>query len=315
MLVRSEPHVTIALCTYNGDRYLHEQLQSYLAQTHQNWSLWVSDDGSTDKTRGVLEAFRRDHGHAHKIRIMNGPRSAAAQNFLSILSNPAFPTSYVALSDQDDVWLPDKLSRGISQLESEKASDAGRPLLYGAQSLHVDSELKLIGRSRSAHAKPAFHSALVQNVISGHSAILCPSALELVRRAGVPEGIPFHDWWIYQLVTGSGGRVIIDPRPVLLYRQHESNVMGANQGLREWLHRVRVVWRSDYARWTAANVDALLACGDLLTPEARAALHTLRAGSGRWGPSRASLFLSLGLRRQTWMGTIALYLAAFLGRV
>lgn len=314
-MLRSDMHITIALCTYNGQRHLSDQLQSYLAQTHRNWSLWVSDDGSDDGTRAILEAFRRDHGQDHDIRIIDGPGQGAAANFLSLLSHPDFPRGYTALSDQDDVWLRGRLRRGLSWLMREARGAPGKPLLYGAQSFHVKDDLKVVSASRTGRARPSFCNALVQNVISGHSAMLCPRALDLVRRAGVPQDVPFHDWWIYLLVMGAGGRAVVDPRQVVLYRQHDTNMMGANRSTSAWIDRAALVLRNEYARWTTMNIAALSRLGDLLTTEARETLERFAAAPWRWGPGRVAMLRGLGLHRQSRVGTASLYLAGFLGRI
>ena len=163
---------------------------------------------------------------------------------------------------------------------------------------------RLVEPDHLAHANPA----RVLNALSAE-------ALELVRRAGVPEGIPYHDWWLYQLVSGAGGEIVIDPAKVLYYRQHLSNAMGAHQGLSARLLRARQVLGRTYANWMAANLAALDRVSGLLTPENRALIETLRAGRPRPGLSRPLTFRRLGLHRQTRLTTASLYLAAALGRV
>jgi len=300
--------ITIALCTHNGAAHLRAQLDSYLTQSHENWRLWVSDDGSTDATRAILKAFAARHGDHHEIRTINGPNRGATANYISLLCHPEFPTGTVALSDQDDVWLEDKLTRAVQGLGQ---SDA--PLLYGAQSVLTDAALRPIGTLKPGRCPPGFGNALVQNIVSGHSAALNPAALALVRRAGVPENVPFHDWWLYLLITGAGGRVIIDPAQVLLYRQHSGNTVGARHGLRAHLRRIRQLGAAQFKTWTSANADALSACETHLTPRARIMLDSFT--KARRGPARALQLRALGVRRQRPLATAGLYLAAMLGRV
>lgn len=303
--------VTIALCTYNGERHLQAQLDSYLCQTHCNWSLWVSDDNSTDGTWDILQQFKADYGARYDIRLMRGPRKGACQNYLSLLSHPEFPSGYVALSDQDDVWMRGKLMRALQRILREEPG----PLIYGAQSFHSDSGLRLIGRSRMPHGELCFGNALVQNVISGHSAVLTPEALQIVRQAGVPEGVPYHDWWLYQLVTGAGGRAIVDGREVLRYRKHDLNLIGPHAGPRALGARIRLVLGNHYRRWIETNAEALLERRALLTPHACETLEMLLASKNLWGPARVAEVRRLGLHRQSTIGTAFLYLAGALGRV
>lgn len=302
--------ITILLATWNGAAHLQEQLESYRAQTHEAWDLWVSDDGSSDATLAILEAFRAAESPRREVRIVAGPRRGHAANFLSLLCHPELPAGPVALSDQDDVWLPGKLALALAALKN-----AGPVALYGAQSIHTDQALRRIGGSRPPRGRPCFGNALTQNVVSGHSATLSAGALELVRRAGVPEGIPYHDWWLYQLVSGAGGEIVIDTAKVLYYRQHLSNAMGAHQGLSARLVRARQVLGRTYAGWVGANLAALDRVSGLLTPENRALIETLRAERPHPGLSRLLTFRRLGLHRQTRLTTASLYLAAALGRV
>lgn len=306
------PRFTILLCTCQGAAHLAEQLQSYLAQTHTAWDLWVSDDGSTDATRGILAAFAADAGaQGHAVRLVDGPRQGATRNFLSLLCHPALPAGPVALSDQDDVWLPGKLARAAAALRR-----AGPVALYGGQSRYVDAGLRPIGRSRPPRHPPCFANALTQNVVSGHSAVLSAGALALVRRAGLPAApVPYHDWWLYQLISGAGGEVIVDRETVLLYRQHGGNVMGAHRGLRAALLRAGQVLGRDYGDWIAANTQALRQCDALLTGEARARLATLEAAPRGRPLPRLRAFAGAGLHRQTRLTSAALYLAAALGRI
>lgn len=299
------PHITIALCTFNGANHLRAQLDSYLVQRHANWSLWASDDGSSDDTRAILAEFAQRYSDTHPLRIVEGPRQGVAANFMSLLCHPEFPVGLTALSDQDDVWLPEKLEYAVERLRN-----TSQICLYGAQSIHVDNKLTQVGTSSTRRAVPAFSNALVQNIISGHSAVLSPAFLDLVRRAGMPRDIPYHDWWLYMLATGAGGRVIMDERATLLYRQHDDNLLGAHSGWRASLARARQVMGSTYASWLDANTAALIRCKPLLDP---AASTTLDQFSLR--PRSLGRMVQHNIKRQGTIGTACLYLAAGLGRI
>lgn len=305
------PHITILLCTANGAQFLSEQLESYCAQTHQDWSLWISDDGSVDSTGDIIRAFQERHGRDREIRLVAGPRQGAAANFMSLLCHPDLPEGVVALSDQDDVWLPDKLARAAACL-AKAAPDM--PLIYGAQSTHVAEDLTPLGASRPPRRAAGFCNALTQNIVSGHSTVLNAAALALVRRAGIPAEIMFHDWWLYQLISGAGGAVHIDDARVLLYRQHGVNVMGAHRGLRARAGRVAMVLGRTYGQWIHANIQALSRTEALMTPENRHVLETVQSGLGR-GPVSLVHLWRAGLYRQTGVGTALFYMAALLGRL
>lgn len=304
-------HVTILMATRNGAAHLAAQLDSLLAQSHGNWSLWVSDDGSTDATRSILAEFGRAQP-GRLARLVEGPRAGtAAQNFLSLMCHPDLPPGPVALADQDDVWLRGKLARALRRMA---AAPAGVPCLYAAESILTDEALTPFARSREPDARPSFGNALVQNLFGGHSAMLNADALALVRAAGLPQGVAHHDWWLYQLVAGAGGACLLDPLPVVLYRQHAGNQIGAAGGLRAGLTRARSILARDYGRWIAAHAEALRRVSPLLTPAARVKLAALAAAPGL-GPGRLATFHRHGLRRSTRAGDLALAVGVLTGRV
>jgi len=307
------PAVVIALCTLNGARWLPEQLDSIAAQEMTDWVLWASDDGSTDDTPAILDGFAaRFPG---RVRRLAGPRRGAAAHYLGLICHPDLPlgpATHLALSDQDDIWQPAKLGRALDFLARQP--DRGqRPLIYGAQSLHIGEGGRVTGRSRRPHRPVSLRNAVVQNMVSGHSLMLDPLALALARQAGVPPGLGFQDWWLSFLVLACGGRAAIDLEEVLLYRQHGANLMGAPQGLGALRSRLGLLMRSDFARWVAANLAGLEAPGLPLTPEAQRLRGLLAGGGG--GPARLARVIRAGLYRQSRPETALIWLAALLGRV
>ena len=103
--------VLILLASFNGGKFLEQQLDSFSAQTHEHWNLLVSDDGSSDNTLDILARFQAKLEGRHNVSVVDGPRSGCANNFLSLLKRIPNDSSLVAMSDQDDVWLPEKLGK------------------------------------------------------------------------------------------------------------------------------------------------------------------------------------------------------------
>ena len=301
------PGVTILLASYQGAKHLAGQLDSIRAQDHAKWALWVSDDGSTDGTREIIEAFRRETP-THDIRLVQGPRRGAAANFLSLMCHPDLQPGHVALADQDDLWYPHKLRHALMALMPHEG-----PAIHSAQSRHVDTQGHPLGFSRAHSGPPSFGNALVQNRVAGHCAVLNPAALALVRAIG-PVEVPFHDWWLYLLVTGAGGTITVSPEVVLDYRQHRENVLGAHRGLPARLARVTMVLDSTYRDWQAQNHRALTLARPFLTPAARELMDAFDAAPAR-GINRARTQARLGLTRDRLSSTTILRLAALLGRV
>lgn len=305
------PHVRILMATRNGARHLEAQLASIAAQTHKDWSLWVSDDGSTDDTRRIVEDF----GRIHPVRLVAGPqRGTGAQNFLALLNHPDLPPGPVALADQDDVWLKGKLARALRRMTSAARDGVARPVLYAAESMLTDDALRRLRVSRGVGARAGFANALVQNLFGGHTTVMNAEALALVRAAGLQDRVGFHDWWIYQLVSGAGGTLVLDPLPMALYRQHGENEFGASGGSTGTQRRIRMLLRREFLEIMAAHADALAEVTDLLTPEAKATLAAFRAAPVA-GPGRVAALRRLGIARASSAGTAAFLTAALLGRM
>jgi glycosyltransferase involved in cell wall biosynthesis len=120
------PSVAILLCTYNGARFVKGQLDSYERQDHQNWQLWVSDDGSADETLSILEEYK-NKWPKNKLKLFVGPQKGFAANYLSLVLRKEIIADYYAFSDQDDIWQDTKLSRAIKLL---KNAEQKSPALY-----------------------------------------------------------------------------------------------------------------------------------------------------------------------------------------
>ena len=132
------PEIRILLALYRSEPYLREQLDSFAAQDWPNWSLIVSDDGiGLDGSQVILDEFAAAHPE-RRIERRRGPERGFAPNFLSLLAGLPEGTTHAALSDHDDVWFPDKLSRAMAAIE---AHPIDRPVLYCAATTVCDSAL------------------------------------------------------------------------------------------------------------------------------------------------------------------------------
>jgi hypothetical protein len=318
-------HVQILMCTWNGAPHLAAQFRSFLDQDHADWSLWVRDDGSTDATLSLLHSFRAAHPD-RQITIAAGAAEArgnqtpdqalgSAGNFLTLLADPRRPAGTVAFADQDDVWLPHKLSRALAVL----GPDPG-PAVYASRTIHTDAALLPRGLSTLHPGPPGFRNALVQNVLGGNTIVMNPAATALLRStcpaALAGPGVPFHDWWVYLVATGAGARVTNDAEPGLFYRQHGRNVLGAHQGLRGGLARLGSVRAGEWSGWIDRNLAALSAVAAHLTPENRALLAAFADLRSTPGPlARCRSLSRLGIRRQTGAGNLMLAALALAGRL
>ncbi|MEM9966717.1 MAG: glycosyltransferase [Pseudomonadota bacterium] len=303
--------VTILMSVLNGAAHLPAQLRSIAAQSHQQWRLICSDDGSTDASLSLLSCFKDTQ--KQQVQLQRGPENGFAANYLSLLATLPRDVEYVALADQDDIWHADKLARALILLPRSMK----HPALYCARQWYWRE------RDGSAIASPrrgrpfSFRNALVENVATGNTIMLNPQAARLARRYTTEaKGIFAHDWWLYQLVTGIGGKIIFDNGPPpLLYRQHDRNAIGINFGLLSQLSRKMQVIKGVYAARITAHLRALNTISPIFTKEARESLIEFN-DARRAGISQRLYQLSKsGAYRQSWQGTLGLWGAASLGRI
>ena len=307
--------VVILMGVYDGADTLPVQLQSFADQTHPQWQVLAGDDGSRDASRALIEDF----GQTHRATCLAGPGRGAAANFLFLAAEAGTraPGSWIAFADQDDQWLPGKLSRAIAALQ---AVAPGQPALYCSRTWITDENLQGRRLSPPRPKPPGFANALVQNIAAGNTIVLNAAASRLISEAAreVTEktgGVVVHDWWVYQVITGVGGVVIHDDEPSLLYRQHPANQIGANDHLRARARRIAMIFRGTWRAWNETNLAALRALAPRLSPENRAFLEDFAAARAAPLPGRVVRFARLGLYRQGLGGQIAMWLAIVLGRL
>jgi hypothetical protein len=202
----------------------------------------------------------------------------------------------VAFADQDDVWLPEKLARGMAALAEVPAA---QPALYFTRQILVDAALHRIGLSAPLHVRPGFPAALTQNVAAGCTVMLNRAGAALVAGSHPPDST-LHDWWSYILISAAGGRILPDAEPTILYRQHGGNSIGAaSSRLRRAIAAARRGPRP-FMRDFARHVESLTEHAALLSPAARQDLAVLRAAVAG-GPAQRLHGLRLpGLQRNHW---------------
>lgn len=305
------PLVAILLCTYNGARFLAEQLDSLEAQTHQNWVVIASDDGSTDQTLEVLKQYQTKWP-AGKLSIRSGPQKDFCQNFLSLACDPEIKSDYYAFCDQDDVWLPSKLSIALENIADNQEGQT--PYLYSGRTIYVDDQLKPCGISPLFVFPKTFRNALVQSIAGGNTMVFNQSAKSLIEQAG-PLEVVSHDWWIYLLITGVEGVVFYDPVPQVLYRQHAHALVGGNNSILARMERFWMLLQGRFQNWNTQNINALKQVNHLLVKNHQEILILFELIRGAGIKDRFRLIEVCGLYRQTRRGTLSLYLAALLRKI
>ncbi|SCW77200.1 Glycosyl transferase family 2 [Lachnospiraceae bacterium C10] len=213
----SKSNVAVLLSSYNGEKYIREQLNSVIHQEGVNVDLFVRDDGSTDSTRDILE---QEYGE--KIHIIQGENIGVIKSFFEIIK-VAEKYDYYALCDQDDVWDCDKLQVAVECLDNHQDVEA----LYLSTTRVVDEQLNVIEETSSRIEKKVYDpiKVLVGNNATGCTMVFNSKLRDLVA-AYIPERVIMHDHWIYMICILCGGYVFFDKTPHISYRQHGNNELG-----------------------------------------------------------------------------------------
>jgi glycosyltransferase involved in cell wall biosynthesis len=302
--------VAILMCTKNGAAFIDDQLKSIADQTHENWSLIVSDDGSDDGTLAKLKGFAAVR--PQKITIRKGPEKGVCVNFLSLANDPSIRADYFAFSDQDDVWEPDKLRRALACLACVRADVPG---MYCGRTELMGADKQSYGLSPLFTRLPAFQNALVESLGGGNTMVFNRATKKILEEAAT-LAVVVHDWWVYQLVSAAGGIVYYDPQPMLKYRQHSVNVIGSDGGWRGRIVRLRPILAGRFRDWNDANIAALEKLpAHLITPANREILQLFM--KARRAPLLQRLYFlkKSGIYRQTLFGNFALSVAAILKKI
>jgi glycosyltransferase involved in cell wall biosynthesis len=308
---RGDSHVAILMSTLQGERFLGPQLDSIAVQSHADWHLHVSDDGSTDATLELLAEYRRDWG-SDRMSIRSGPRRGFCLNFLSLACASDIDAAYYAYSDQDDLWSAAKLERAVDWISSVPQEV---PALYCGRTRLVDERGRPIGRS-PLFARPAnFENALVQSIAGGNTMLFNRKARELLVEAGPDLDVQTHDWWAYLVVSGCGGIVRYDTEPMVDYRQHDSNLVGSNVTLAGRALRVRRLVEGRFREMNSRNLEALGRLRHRLSPQTTRVLSHFKSARNSSLPARVAGILRSGVYCQTTLGNMGLAAATVLRKL
>jgi len=221
--------VQILLATCNGAAYLPTQLDSILGQTYGDWLLLIRDDGSTDGTRAILADYRTKYPDKIVILPEDGKKLGACGSFAELMATA--DADYLLFCDQDDFWLPEKLACDLEKMAAmERQFGAALPLLVHSDLVVTDASLCIVQPSlwRFQHTQPEYSNCLnrllVQNYATGCTIMINRAARDCALP--VPAAAVMHDWWL-TLVTAAFGQVGYLDKPLVFYRQHGLNDVGA----------------------------------------------------------------------------------------
>jgi glycosyltransferase involved in cell wall biosynthesis len=208
------------MSSYNGEKYIEKQVDSILAQRKVDVSLLIRDDGSKDSTPGIL---RRLEEKDKRIKCILEDNIGVKKSFLKLVQLANSKVEYYAFSDQDDIWIDNKLQVAVDRLSKESDSC---PLIYGsAVSLYLNG--KILGEKFKC-PQLDLGNFLIKNYYPGCTMLFNRKLKKLIDKVDYDNlnTFPLHDHWLNLVCTACGGKVIIDQASYVMYRQHESNVIG-----------------------------------------------------------------------------------------
>ena len=225
--------VNILMSTYNGQQFLAEQIRSIQDQSYTDWTLFIRDDGSSDNTKEILKDFEHQDSRIHLIDNDKSDNLGVIKSFHKLVNHDR--ADYYFFSDQDDVWLPNKLELSLKEAQNYLAD---LPLMVYMDLKVVNQDLEIMTesmvKSQSHHANTELVQELTENTVTGGVAMINHALAEMWQET---DDILMHDWYLALLASAFGNLVFID-QPGELYRQHSDNVLGArtlSKRFKKWI--------------------------------------------------------------------------------
>ena len=308
----SDQSVNILLSTFNGETYLWQQFESFLAQEYRPVVIHLRDDASNDKSVEIASAFAGSLAQDQNIQVKveAAQHLGVVESFFELLKNSDPNCAYYAFADQDDVWLDRKLSRAVAKIKQTKTD---KPLLYFSRLHYVDKDLN----SRGLSVPPkilGLGNALVNNVVPGCSLVMNKALRDLLVTE-LPQKCLMHDWWVY-LVASAMGEVIFDSEATILYRQHDNNVVGGTLNpVKNFYRRMRRFMKRRKFQLSDQAAELLRIYGERMSPQAKGLVENfVRTKKSFFARVFFALNPKNGLKRQSSFDNLLLRFLIIIGR-
>lgn len=219
--------IDILLASYNGEKYISEQIDSIINQTYRDWFLYIKDDCSTDNTIDIILEYEKKYKDKIKVILSDKPSGSAKDNFFSMLQHSK--GNYIMTCDQDDIWLPDKIKVTFNKMKETESKNINSPILVHSDLKVADEKLNLISDSllkllNLDSNRNKINNLLVQNIVTGCTVMVNRCLLNYIENP--PKHAVMHDWWM-ALIASSLGTIVFIETPTIMYRQHGNNSVGA----------------------------------------------------------------------------------------
>jgi len=256
----------VLLSTYNGEKYIREQIESILNQEEVEISLLIRDDGSVDKTVEIVKELESKNSN---ITFYQGENLKPARSFMDLL-NKAGEFDYYAFSDQDDIWESKKLISAINMLKEKE----DKPSLYMSALKIVDENLNFI-ETKKVEGNFSFEGEMIKNFATGCTMVLNKKLRDIINNYK-PNYIIMHDSWITRVCYAIGGNVIIDDNSYIKYRQHTSNVLGyKDEGFQKLNRQFKIAFVDKIAMRVNIAKELKNGYNEILTKEAKEVIDNL----------------------------------------
>lgn len=220
--------VEILMSTFNGEKYIRQQLESLIYQVGVNITILVRDDGSSDGTADILNEYQSKN----LLTWYCGKNLKSAHSFFNLVQK-TFGSDYYAFCDQDDVWEKEKLFKAVEKLSK---IDNEIPSMYFSKAALFDDNLNEIEGGIYPKHSYSFGTALLRNNVTGCTVVVNSKLMSYLKKY-TPDRVLMHDHWIYLLCLALGGEVIFDPISYIKYRQHENSVIGGSSDFKKKMLR------------------------------------------------------------------------------
>ena len=299
--------IVVLLSTYNGEKYLKEQIDSILNQksSHQI-DLLVRDDGSSDGTIEILKSYEAQY--SDRVKVNFEKNIGYIHSFFELI-RMAEGYDYYALSDQDDIWLEDKIEIAIKTCEAQEYEE---PLLYGSSSFLVNDKLEIMGETQKNLRGITWDNLLIQNFFPGHTQVFNDALCKILKAEVDCSKIYVHDFWITYMAF-LHGTAIFDNESHTYYRQHGTNTVGFGKNSIEWIvERLRRIGHSDNKKIAAQIQYFYNTCAEYMDEELRGKVADfIESQSTLW--KRSSYLFRTNLYRQKSFETILFKILYLLG--